>query len=132
MSLDNILPHLTKVKKTHRGYSACCPVHNDKNPSMTLTETDDGKVLIHCFACGARGSDVVEALGLSPSELFSGEFTPDPRFRMNKIREHQLEDSMVISIYETDKKNGKYLTHSDYKRYRLAKARIEALDQSIM
>lgn len=126
MSLENILSKLSKVKKTHRGYTACCPVHDDKSPSMTLTETDDGKVLIHCFGCGARGTDVVEALGLTANELFSGDFTGtyDAKFKLKKT---ELEDSMVINIYETDKKNGKYLTHADYKRYRLAKSRIEAL-----
>ena len=126
MSLDNILSKLSKVKKTARGYMACCPVHNDKNPSMTITETDDGKVLAHCFSCGARGTDVVEALGLPQSELFSGEFTGtyDAKY---KIRKYMLEDSMVVSIYEQEKRDGKYLTHADFKRYKLAKSRLEAL-----
>ena len=127
MSLENILRKLDKVKKAHRGYKACCPVHNDKNPSMTITESDDGKVLIHCFSCGARGTDVVEALGLPASELFSGDFngTYDPK---RKLMKTELEDRMVVSIYEQDKRSGKYLTHSDFKRYKLAKARIEQLE----
>jgi len=126
MTIENILTRLSKVRKSHRGYKACCPVHNDKNPSMSITETDDGKVLIHCFSCGARGTDVVEALGLPNSELFSGEFTGtyDPKF---KLKSTELEDKMVITLYEQEKREGKYLTHSDYKRYRLAKARIEQL-----
>lgn len=127
MTIDNILRKLDKVKKSHRGYKACCPVHNDKNPSMTVAETDDGKVLIHCFSCGARGTDVVEALGLPTSELFSGDFngTYDPK---RKLMKTELEDRMVVSIYEQDKQSGKYLTHGDYKRYRLAKARIGQLE----
>lgn len=127
MSLENILRKLDKVKKAHRGYKACCPVHNDKNPSMTITESDDGKVLIHCFSCGARGTDVVEALGLPASELFSGDFTGtyDTKY---KLRKTELEDKMVITLYEQEKGAGKYLTHSDFKRYKLAKARIEQLE----
>lgn len=129
MTIENILSKLDKVKKAHRGYKACCPVHNDKNPSMTITETDDGKVLAHCFSCGARGSDVVEALGLPASELFSGDFngTYDPK---HKLRKTELEDKMVVTIYEQDKGAGKYLTHSDFKRYKLAKARIEQLEMA--
>jgi len=129
MTIENILSKLDKVKKAHRGYKACCPVHNDKNPSMTITETDDGKVLAHCFSCGARGSDVVEALGLTASELFSGDFngTYDSK---HKLRKTELEDKMVVTIYEQDKSAGKYLTHSDFKRYKLAKARIEQLEMA--
>lgn len=131
MSLNNILSRLSKVKKTHRGYQACCPVHDDKTPSMTITETDDGKVLVHCFGCGARGTDVVEAIGLTASELFSGEYE-GPRDPSYKLRKTELEDSIVISLYEDGKRNGQYMSHSDYKRYRLAKARIEALDQCLI
>ena len=129
MTIENILARLSKVRKSHRGYQACCPVHQDKNPSMTITETDDGKVLIHCFACGARGTDVVEAIGLSASELFSGEFTGtyDAKY---KLRKTELEDSLVIRMYEDGKKNGQYLSHADFKRYKLAKARIEQLNSN--
>lgn len=127
MTIENILARLSKVRKSHRGYQACCPVHQDKHPSMTVTETDDGKVLIHCFACGARGTDVVEAIGLPTSELFSGEFTGtyDAKY---KLRKTELEDSLVISMYEDGKRNGQYLSHADFKRYKLAKARIEQLN----
>lgn len=127
MSLETILAKLSKVRKSNRGYMACCPVHDDKNPSMTITETDDGKVLCHCFSCGARGSDVVEALGLPPGELFSGEFTGtyDPKYKLKKT---ELEDDLVIMMYEQGKQRGDYLTHSDYKRYKLAKARIQQLE----
>ena len=127
MSLETILAKMSKVRKSNRGYMACCPVHDDKNPSMTITETDDGKVLCHCFSCGARGSDVVEALGLTPGELFSGAFTGtyDPKYKLKKT---ELEDDLVIMMYEQGKQRGDYLTHSDYKRYKLAKARIEQLE----
>lgn len=125
MTIETILSRLDKVKKTHSGYKACCPVHKDKNPSMVITEKN-GKVLCHCFSCGARGSDVVESLGLSASELFSTEYQGD-RDAKYHLKKFKLEDEMVVSIYEQDKKQGKYLTHSDFKRYKLAKARLESI-----
>lgn len=48
---------------------ARCPAHDDKSPSLSIREGDDGRVLIYCFAgCGAV--DVVEALGLGLADLF--------------------------------------------------------------
>ena len=71
MSLQAILSRLKKVKKTKPGsYLACCPVHDDKTPSLAVTEKQDGTVLIHCFGCGAGGLDVCSAVGVEPSELF--------------------------------------------------------------
>jgi hypothetical protein len=127
MSLEIILGQLSKVKKLHKGYKACCPVHQDKSPSMTITETNDGKILIHCFSCGANGKDVVEALGLAPGVLFSGDFTPDPAYRKEKYKDVLLEDHFMIKLYEDSKRNGTFIGHKDYMRYKLAKARTQAL-----
>ena len=38
-------------------YVVCCPAHDDKNPSLSMTQTPD-KVLVHCFA----GCDQMEVL----------------------------------------------------------------------
>ena len=49
-----------------RGCMACCPFHNDKNPSMKLNEE-----YFYCFGCGATG-DVIDLTArlynLSPKE----------------------------------------------------------------
>jgi len=48
---------------------ACCPAHEDRSPSLSIRENDDGRVLIYCFAgCGA--GDVLDAIGLRMSDLF--------------------------------------------------------------
>ena len=41
------------LKKKGREYTACCPFHNEKTPSFTVSET---KQFYHCFGCGAHGS----------------------------------------------------------------------------
>ncbi|MFZ3322738.1 MAG: DNA primase [Usitatibacter sp.] len=42
---------------------ACCPAHEDRHPSLSIREVDDGRVLVHCFA-GCAVDDVLAAVGL--------------------------------------------------------------------
>lgn len=82
------------LKKTGREYQACCPFHNEKTPSFTVSPN---KQFYHCFGCGAHGSaigflmdyehlefpDAIEELARSagidvPHEAGS-DFRPDPR-----------------------------------------------------
>lgn len=70
MKADLIISRVEKARQTGRDSWVCrCPAHPDKNPSMTVRETDDGRVLIHCFAgCGVE--EIIGALGLSFDALF--------------------------------------------------------------
>ncbi len=53
------------LKKAGANYVACCPFHNEKSPSFTVSPT---KQFYHCFGCGAHGTAVtflMEYSGLS-------------------------------------------------------------------
>jgi DNA primase len=43
------------LKKAGREYTACCPFHNEKTPSFTVSQN---KQFYHCFGCGAHGTAV--------------------------------------------------------------------------
>ena len=43
------------LKKAGREYKACCPFHNEKTPSFTVSQV---KQFYHCFGCGAHGSAI--------------------------------------------------------------------------
>jgi hypothetical protein len=43
------------------GWIACCPAHDDRNPSLSLKDTDDGRILVHCHA-GCEQRVVIDAL----------------------------------------------------------------------
>lgn len=44
--------HVPLKKKGHE-YTACCPFHNEKTPSFTVSQS---KQFYHCFGCGAHGT----------------------------------------------------------------------------
>lgn len=67
--IDRVLSRLKDVRPVEGGYSACCPAHADSSPSLSISEDDDGKVLLHCHA-GCEASSVVEALELDWADLF--------------------------------------------------------------
>lgn len=52
--------NLDGVKATTDGFMAVCPGHDDRGPSLHVTENDSGLVL-HCFA-GCSYGEIVEAL----------------------------------------------------------------------
>ena len=43
------------LKKSGANYAACCPFHNEKSPSFTVSPT---KQFYHCFGCGAHGTAI--------------------------------------------------------------------------
>jgi hypothetical protein len=53
-------------RKVGTGWIACCPAHDDRNPSLSLSTGKDGKVLLRCHAgCNqAQVIDVLRARGL--------------------------------------------------------------------
>lgn len=51
------------------GYILCCPAHNDKKPSLSVREGDDGRVLLHCFN-GCTIQEICAAIGIALSYLF--------------------------------------------------------------
>ena len=68
--IDRVLERLESLK-THNGYyKALCPAHDDGEPSLSVSEGEDARVLLKCFA-GCSFGAVVEALGLDERDLFT-------------------------------------------------------------
>lgn len=70
--LERVLSRLEGVEETASGYKACCPAHEDRTPSLYISEAGDGKVLLKCHA-GCDSADIVHAMGLEWPDLFPDE-----------------------------------------------------------
>lgn len=70
MKAEILLSRLAGVRQTAPGrWAAVCPAHEDQSPSLSIRETDAGKVLIHCFT-GCDTEAVLAAIGLSWRDLY--------------------------------------------------------------
>jgi hypothetical protein len=135
MSIDTLLNALEKVKATgHNKWLACCAVHDDSNPSMAITLKDDGRILLHCFGCGAGAIEIIGALGLDQNILFP----PDPvtsrrnnhkrervPFPASDILQCLLFEATVLSVAAHDICKGVTVSDTDWNRIELARDRID-------
>ena len=70
MTADAILTRLNGVRRTsERRWTARCPAHDDKRPSLSIRELDDYRVLLHCHA-GCDVQNVLQAVGLDFNALY--------------------------------------------------------------
>lgn len=131
-NLDRILGRLEKVRGRKGAWTACCPSHKDKSPSLAIRLADDGRVLIHCFA-GCAVDEIVGAIGFDLSDLFPddekrqkiGTASPmKPAFYASDLLRIIEMETLIVSVAAHDMSEGKSLSESDANRLRLARDRI--------
>lgn len=75
MSADILLSRLVGVRQSApTRWIAKCPGHEDKTPSLSIRELEDGRVLLHDFG-GCSAADVISAVGLTMADLFPAPLT---------------------------------------------------------
>ena len=78
------------LKRAGREYQACCPFHDEKTPSFTVSPQ---KQFYHCFGCGAHGSAIgflmnYEGLEFVDAvEIGNGKLSPDENAMAFKVTE---------------------------------------------
>ena len=94
MEALGLLDRLEAVRPNGSGrWSARCPAHHDRGPSLSVREGERG-VLLHCFA-GCPLKDIVAAIGVRIRDLYyDHEFDPHrsreacrARQAMRKVRD---------------------------------------------
>lgn len=134
MGVDVLLSKLDGVKRTGPGrWLAKCPAHEDRRASLAIRESDEGKILAHCFA-GCTVHEVVAAVGLEISDLFpprpadpahAGKAERRPFPAADILRAVAFE-ALVVACAASTMGSGGVLTDDDRGRLLLAARRIQA------
>lgn len=134
MSIDTLLSRLDKVKRKANGqWIACCPAHEDRSPSMTIAELDDGRVLVHCFS-GCSVEEILNAIGLGFDALFPPKpesHSHSPKHPIAKpylpsaVLEALAFEALLVATAARQLANGETLDAGDYQRLLLAAERLQ-------
>lgn len=135
VTAEKILTRLDWVRKIGQGrWSARCPAHDDRKPSLTVREADDGRVLLYCFA-GCETGDVLNAIGRNWGDLFEPRKKDDePKRRRREPLVHPADalrvlahEVRIVVLLAGDLSRGESISEIDRQRLlvtagRLAKA----------
>ena len=76
------------------GYKARCPAHDDHDPSLSVSEGSDGRVLLNCHA-DCEPSAICAAIGWQLSDLFPGS-TDGPTSTIETVYPFHDENGRVL------------------------------------
>jgi len=132
---ENLIQRLAKVRGRNGSWTACCPAHDDKGPSLAVRELPDGRVLVHCFA-GCETESVLGAVGMDMTDLFPpeekrrqytehGKPSVKPAFYASDLMRVIAFEALVVQIVAFDIASGKKPSEEDRQRMMVAYQRID-------
>ncbi len=132
---ENLIQRLAKVRGRNGSWTACCPAHDDKGPSLAVRELPDGRVLVHCFA-GCETESVLGAVGMDMTDLFPpeekrrqytehGKPSVKPAFYASDLMRVIAFEALVVQIVAFDIAAGKKPSEEDRQRLMVAYQRID-------
>lgn len=132
MTAELLLSRLQKVRARGQDqWTACCPAHADKTPSLSVRELPDGRVLVKDFG-GCELTAILDAVGLKISDLYPKHVPgtePDRRharqgFAARNILESLAFETTVVLVAVGQIQRRGWLNDEELERLNLAAERI--------
>ena len=117
--IEIFLSRLNGVKARGNGkWIAKCPAHADKSPSFAVSQANDGKILIKCWA-GCEASEILAAMGLKWSDLSPTKYDKKsdfPSFNTYEMFPLLVQEALILFQANKELINGNLLSEADFKR----------------
>ena len=88
------------AKRNGAGWIAKCPAHDDRQPSLSINEGADGRVLLKCFA-GCTTENIVAAIGLTMRDLFPNQIAQSVKANQHQQRRSQQRRKTAPLVHST-------------------------------
>lgn len=121
---DALLARLGKLRQIREDeWTALCPAHADRTPSLAVKQLTGGKILVYCHAgCSAR--EIVESIGLEMTDLFPDREDKAIVERRLRIRAQETEDILRVELARACLMNGMRLSEKEAAAVRAAAGRL--------
>ncbi len=125
--VDRLLEQLSGVKRLRPDrWQARCPAHDDRSPSLSITEIADGTLLIRCWA-GCSADAIVDAVGLELKDLFPPRLNGQdyragkpPRYSPAEIVMTAITEATILMLGYRSAQRGETLSLRDQGRIEVA------------
>ncbi|WP_082140303.1 hypothetical protein [Halomonas sp. PR-M31] len=134
-----LLSRLDNVKQTRSdAWKACCPAHDDRDPSLNVRLADDGKLLMKCWA-GCQPIDILAAIGMDLSDLFpkrerdswSKPVSPSQRWIPRDVLSALTSEHLIVLLVAEEVYQGNALSKADMNRFALAIGRLRNVAREV-
>ncbi len=108
-AVERVLAKLPDARRSGSSWQARCPAHEDRNPSLSIAQGDDGRALLKCHA-GCTAEEIVRSLGLTLADLMpdrAGGNGDSRSFTNGKGKEAKVYASAQEAIAVLERRHGK-------------------------
>lgn len=98
--LDDLISRLKQVTRNGNGWEACCPAHDDRRPSLSIAESDDGKILLTCHSNGCVPANIMQCCGLFASDLFPPKQSSGKAEWGDLVKTYEYQDENRAALFE--------------------------------
>lgn len=94
-TINGILTRLDGVTKSGSGFLALCPAHDDRNPSLTIMQGNNGRPVLYCHA-GCEFDAIITAIGFDRPDTRQ----PSKQSTKRQIATYDYSDENGVLLYQ--------------------------------